>query len=168
MTYAGVPKRDPLSIIPVQQRTQLSERLALYVKANLDRNWEKLFDLVSRTGKGSVTRETFVVRMKSAHGTSFANSPDLVEFVPGRTFNGLGGGYDIYGCGKSQREGELYEGIAVVHAVYENGDWFFTGWRYVDLDANCKDLFDKRWEPENDMHWDRPMDEVIPIKDIGK
>jgi hypothetical protein len=150
----------------MQQRTQLSERLALYVKANRDRNWEKLYDLVSRTGKGSVTRETFVVRMKSEHGTSFAGSPDLLEFLPGRTFNGAGGGYDIYGCGKSQREGELYKGIAVVHAVYESGDWFFTGWRFVDLDAKCKDLFDKRWEPEDDMRWDRPMDEIIPIKDI--
>ncbi len=167
VTYAGAPEKGPLSIIPMQQRIPLTKRLALYVKAYRSRDWRELYDLVSVTGKGSVSRETYVAQMAAAHGVSFANSPDLLEFAPGRTIGGTGGAFDIYGCGKARRERELYKGIAVVHAVYESGDWFFTGWRFTDLDAKCKDLFDKGWEPEEGMRWDQPMEEVRPIKDIN-
>jgi len=168
MTHAGVPAKDPFSIIPMQQRSQLTKRPALDVKEYRNRDWKGLYDLISGTGKGSATRGAFVTQMISAHGVSFANAPDLLEFSPDRTLNGESGGYDIYGCGKAQREGEVYRGIAVVHAVFENGDWFFTGWSFTEFpNEPCKGLADPAWAPENRMGWDQPMEEVRPIKDVN-
>jgi hypothetical protein len=55
-----------------------------------------------------------------------------------------------------------------VHAVYENGDWFFTGWSFTEFpNEPCKGLADPAWAPENRMGWDQPMEEVRPIKDVN-
>jgi hypothetical protein len=163
-TYAGVSGADPLSKIPQQQRASLTKRISQYVTENRNRNWNKLYDLISSTGRGAASREMFVAQMRSAHGVSFANSPDLQEFVLNRVLDGEGGGFDIYGCGKAQREGNLYKGIAVMHAVYEQGDWFFTGWSFTSFpNEACKDLADPGWEPENRMGWDKPMEELRSV-----
>lgn len=139
----GAPADEPLSAITVEQRSPLAKRLEAYVKANREHEWDKLFDLVSDTGRGRVTRQVFVVKMKGAHGKDFANEPDLLEFKAGRSEKNEHGGYDIYGCGSGQREDMLFKGIAVVHAVYEHNDWFFTGWRFTEFpNEPCKELAD--------------------------
>jgi len=99
--------------------------------------------------------------MKAAHGKDFANAPDLLEFQAGRSDKNERGGYDIYGCGKAQRENMLFQGIAVVHAVFEHDDWFFTGWTFTIFPNElCKALADPAWRPITRLIWSQPMEEL--------
>lgn len=75
---------EPLSNIPAEQRDALTKRLGSYIEVYRGRNWDKLYDFVSDTGRGGATRQTFVAAMQSEHGTAFAQMPDLLEFGPDR------------------------------------------------------------------------------------
>ncbi len=155
---------DPFGAILPERRESLKSRLALYVNDNRARDWSKLYDLVSATGRGSVSRQAFVTAMAQAHGTDFANYPDLLGFLPDRAIAREHGEYDIYGCGKARREGKLYNGIAVAHAVFEHDNWFFTGWSFTDFpNEPCKDLAKSSWSPDNPLPWDNPMEELRPL-----
>jgi hypothetical protein len=107
---------EPFSKIPAEKRDGLRKRLEEYVKENKNRDWVLLYGLISDTGRGRVDQPTFVARMQTAHGKDFANDPDLLEFRSDRA-DPNGDGFDVYGCGKAQREGQTYNGIAVIHAV---------------------------------------------------
>ncbi len=158
---------DPFSNIPADQREDLSRRIDGYVEAYKTRNWERLYDFVSEVGKGGANRKVFVAAMQASHGKDFAQDPDLQEFKPDRT-KGNEDGYDIYGCGKAQREGRTYKGIAVVHGVFEHKDWFFTGWSFTEFpNEPCKALSDSKWEPENEMGWNTPMEELRNLRQQG-
>jgi hypothetical protein len=159
----------PLSRIPAEQREAFTKRLDTYVNAYRERKWGKLYDLVSDVGRGGANRRIFVAAMKAEHGTDFAQMPDLLEVRPGRTeAGGEGGGYDIYGCGKARREGMMFNGIAVMHAVHEHNDWFFAGWRFTEFpNEPCKALSDPAWQPENRTAWNEPMEEIIHFKKSG-
>lgn len=158
---------EPFSNIPAEKREALLKRLGGYVDAYKGRKWEKLYEFVSNTGKGGANQKVFVAAMKSSHGTDFAQMPDLQESKPDRTEKNEDG-YDIYGCGKAQREGRSYKGIAVVHGVFDHSDWFFTGWSFTEFpNEPCKALSNPKWEPENKMGWNRPMEELANLKQQG-
>jgi hypothetical protein len=158
---------EPLSNIPAEQREVLGKRLGTYVEAYRDRKWDKLYDLVSDTGKGGTDKKTFVAAMTSEHGKNFAQMPDLLEFKPDRTEES-NDGFDIYGCGKAQREGAMFNGIVVVHAVPEHNGWSFTGWTFTEFpNEPCKGLADPKWQPENRMKWNSAMEEVAHFKSQG-
>ena len=150
MVTHAAKQKNPFAKVPAERQDALAKRLDAYVQADRSRNWNKLYDLVSETGKAQVNRQTFLTRMKLAHGTQFANSPDLLEFRTDRTEQAEKGEWDIYGCGKASREGQIYNGIAVVHAVFEHNDWFFTGWSFTEFpNEPCKTLSDPDWKPDN-------------------
>jgi hypothetical protein len=158
---------EPLSSIPAEQREALAKRLRTYVEAYRDRKWDKLYDLISDTGKGGADRETFAAAMTAEHGRNFAQMPDLLEFKPDRTEKS-DDGFDIYGCGKAQREGMTFNGIVVMHAVLERDDWSFTGWTFTEFpNEPCKALADPRWQPGSRMKWNKPMEEVANFKSQG-
>ena len=119
-----------LSSVPAEHRDALAKRLDGYVKANHSQNWAKLFEFISDAARGGVDRSDFVPKMKAAHRRDFSNSPDLLEFQPVRTIKADNSEYDVYGCAKAQREGREYNGVALVHAVFQHNDWFFSGWRF--------------------------------------
>ena len=50
VAYVGQGK-EPLSKIPVEQREPLQKRLDAYVQAYRARKWERLYELVSGTGR---------------------------------------------------------------------------------------------------------------------
>lgn len=76
--------------------------------------------------------------------------------------------YDIYGCGRAQREGMMFNGIVVLHTVFEHNDWSFTGWRFTEFpNEPCKALSDPKWQPESRVAWNSPMEEVIHFKSQG-
>jgi hypothetical protein len=159
IAYAG-PTKDPFAKIPAEQRSSVAKRLSMYVAEQRTANWAKLYDLVSDVGKGSVTRQAFVAQMKAAHGSNFANSPDLLEFRPDRS-QSVSGEWDIYGCGRARREGATYRGIAVVHAVFQHNDWFFTGWSFTEFpNEPCEALSKFDWTPPGQIAWDQPMEEL--------
>lgn len=158
---------DPFSNIPRERRESLSKRINGYVEAYRSRDWITLYEFVSEVGKGGVGRKMFVAAMQASHGKSFAQDPDLQKFRPDRTKSNEDG-YDIYGCGKAVREGRSYNGIAVLHAVFEHNDWFFTGWSFTEFpNEPCKALSDPNWEPDGEMGWDRPMEEITDFKQQG-
>jgi|ERR1039457_5482785 hypothetical protein len=101
----------PYASIPADKRETLKMRISEYVDSSQSRNWGKLYDLVSDTGRGDTSREAFIARMKQAHGVSFANYPDLFRFVPARNDKSEDGGFDLYGCGEARREGENYKAL---------------------------------------------------------
>jgi hypothetical protein len=159
--------KEPFSNIPLEQREPLSKRLGAYVEANKARKWDKLYDVVSDTGRGGANRQTFVAAMNSSHGSGFAQMPDLLEFKSDRTETN-DDGYDIYGCGKARREGMMFNGIAVMHAVFEHKDWFFTGWSFTEFpNESCSALSNPKWQPFSKMEWNKPMDEVANFKSQG-
>lgn len=154
----------PFSNIPADRRKSLSKRINGYVEAYKARNWERLYDIVSDVGKAGASQKVFVAAMQSSHGKSFAQMPDLQEFKPDRAKNNEDG-YDIYGCGKAEREGRTYRGIGILHGVFEHNDWYFTGWSFTEFpNEPCKALSDPKWEPENEMGWNRPMEELANFK----
>jgi len=158
---------DPFSNIPADRREALSKRITAYVEEYRARNWKKLYGFVSDVGKGGASQKVFVAAMQVSHGRNFAQDPDLQDFKPDRTKNNADG-YDIYGCGKAQREGSTYKGIAVVHGVFEHNDWYFTGWSFTEFpNEPCKALSDPKWEPENEMGWNSPMEELTNFKQQG-
>jgi hypothetical protein len=160
VTVAATGK-EWLSVVPSEQRDALAVRLDAYVKANRARDWRKLYDLVSDAGRGGADLPTFVSKMKAAHGTEFANSPDLQEFRPDRATNGNKAEYDIYGCAKAQREGREFNGIALTHVVFEHNKWFFSGWAFTEFpNEPCKALSDAKWEAPGPMEWNLPMEEL--------
>ena len=151
---------DPFSTITESKRSSLKTRLSEYVEAYRTRNWAKLYGLVSDTGRGNVKQDIFVSRMEQAHGISFANDPDLLKFTPAVTKK-AGDGFDLYGCAEAQREGEAYSGVAVVHAVFEHENWFFTGWSFDGLaSGSCKELHQPNWHPFTKMSWNQTMEEL--------
>jgi len=153
-----------LSTIPAEHRDQLAKRLDAYVKANLSKDWTKLFDLVSDSGRGGITRDTFVAKMKATHQRTFSNTPVLLHFRPARTENADSAGVDVYGCGKARREWQYLNGIALVHAVFEHNDWFFSGWTFTEFpNEPCKGLTDPSWEAPRPMEWSRPMEELWDV-----
>lgn len=152
---------DPYANVPVDKREGLKTRLSEYVNQYRHRNWGKLYDLVSDTGRGDITRQAFSSRMEAAHGLSFANYPDLLAFVPARVDKIGDKGFDFYGCGEAQREGERYKGVAVVHAIFEHDNWFFTGWSFDGMaDGSCDSLNKPDWQPSNRLGWNHIMEEL--------
>lgn len=155
---------DPFSKIPAEQRQALKNRLDDYVKLQGSQDWPKLYELVSDTGRGGISRDKFVAAMKAGHGRDFANEPDLLEFLPKRSESGSPDGFDIYGCARATREGESYRGIAITHVVFEHSNWFFTGWTFIDIsDASCKALDAPSWQAGTRMKWTMPMEELRSI-----
>jgi hypothetical protein len=158
---------DPLSSIPAEQREALNKRLGAYVEAYRGMKWDKLYDLVSDTGREGANRQTFIAAMKSEHGTDFAQMPDLLEFKLDRAEKN-GDGHDIYGCGKAQRERMKFNGIVVVHTVFEHNNWSFTGWRFTEFpNEPCEALSDPKWQPANRGAWHSPMEEIVHFKSQG-
>lgn len=153
--------RDPFAKVAPEQREPLKKRLNDYIKLQRTHDWSNLYDLVSDAGRGGVSREKFIEAMGRGHGRDFANEPDLLQFTPGRTEDGLPNGFDILGCAEAVREGESYRGVAIIHAVFEHDNWFFTGWTFTDIsDHGCKSLDDPAWTPPAPMKWTIPMEEL--------
>jgi hypothetical protein len=147
------------SAVPSEQRAALIKRLDAYLKANRSRDWKKLYSLISDVARGGADRQIFIAKMTAAHGRDFANDPDLLEFQPARTVTGSG--YDIYGCAKAQREGRDFNGIALIHAVLDHNEWFFSGWRFTAFpNEPCKALSNPSWETPGPMEWNQPMEEL--------
>jgi hypothetical protein len=62
---------------------------------------------------------------------------------------------------KARREGQEFNGVALVHAVFEHNDWFFSGWSFTEFpNEPCKALSDPSWEPPGPMEWNQPMEEL--------
>jgi hypothetical protein len=152
---------NPFSKIPNEQRAALSKQLEAYLNANRTRDWGKLYSLVSDTGRGGVSKETFVNAMEVGHGKSFANEPDLLQFNPELAEGDKDVEYDVYGCATAQREGETHRGVAVVHTVFEHSGWLFTGWSFTEFpNEPCKALSDPSWKPFSRIPWKLPMEEL--------
>ena len=150
-----------LSVFPAEQKDAIGRRLDAYVKANQARDWNKLYDLVSDAGRAGVNRQTFVAKMKMAHGKGFSNSPDLLGFRPSRGTKTDEADYDIYGCGKAQREGQDFNGVALTHVVFEHNNWFFSGWTFTQFpNEPCTALSDASWEAPGAMEWNQPLLEL--------
>jgi hypothetical protein len=150
-----------LSPIAAEYRKGLAKRLDAYVLAYRSNDWFKLFDLVSDSGRGDTNRDTFITKMKAAHRKDFSNSPELLDFKPVLTKKDDNAEYDVYGCGKARREAHDFNGIAVVHAVFQHNGWSFSGWSFTEFpNEPCKDLTDPSWETPGPMEWNQPMQEL--------
>lgn len=163
--YAAIS--DGLSAVPEGQRKALSGRLTQYVTAYRSRDWGKLYELVSAKGKGGVDKQQFISAMDAEHGRDFAQMPDLVAFTPMKT-DKVSDGLNIYGCGKAQREGMNFKGIAVVHAVVEKESWTFSGWSFTMFpNEPCKSLESPSWLPVSRFEFTEPMEEIRHAKSYG-
>ena len=159
--YAAI---QPISKIPVKARVPLTKRLREFVTVNRSRDWAGLYRLVSDTGRGRISKQRFIDAMEAGHGRSFASEPDLLEFHEASAERVGKNEYDIYGCARTQREGEEYNGVAVVHAGFEHGDWLFSGWTFVVPNEVCEVLSDPQWEPMSRLKWKLPLEELRSLR----
>lgn len=99
--------------------------------------------------------------MNAKHGgKEYSALPDLLAFTPNRSDENEDG-LDICGCGKARREGEIYTGIAAIHAVQEHSTWAFSGWSFTEFpNEPCSCLSDPAWQPQGQMEWKKPMEEL--------
>jgi hypothetical protein len=157
----GQPRSDPFSVLRKPEQAEIAKRLSEYVRAYKDRNWSKLYLLVSELGKNRVDRATFTSAMEDKHGDRrYSAMPDLEAFEPVHSRQD-GDGIDIYGCAKAKREGQRFKGVAVVHAVHEHEIWVFSGWRFTEFpNQPCSTLSDPGWKAPAAMEWEQPMEEL--------
>jgi hypothetical protein len=145
--------------VPPEQREALAKRLDAYLRANSSRDWKGLYGFISEAGRGGADQQTFVRRMREMHGKESASGPDLLKFEPARTVKESG--FDIFGCARAQREGRDFNGVAVVHAIFEHNDWYFSGWAFTEFpNEPCKALSSPSWEVPDPMEWNQPMEEL--------
>jgi hypothetical protein len=163
----GQVAKNAFQDVPAVQRETLSRRMALYTKTFRQRDWWTLFGLVSRDGKGDISKKDFVRFMHESHNPKapFEDYPPrLQHFSPNRTVANPGsGGFDIYGCVEAVKYGDREGGVGVLHAVYENDKWVFTGWKYIDPGADCSVLDDAAWKTPALMTWGEPMIEILCV-----
>jgi hypothetical protein len=61
----------------------------------------------------------------------------------------------------AKREGMEFNGVALIHAVFEHNDWFFSGWAFTEFpNEPCKSLSDPKWEKPDPMEWSLPLEEL--------
>jgi hypothetical protein len=153
---------DPFASVSSEKRDLLQQRLNAFVTAYKHRDWKALYGLVSDTARGDAQEKYFIDRMKTEHEVN-GSEPDLLEFLPDRTKENHGG-FDLFGCGKARREGMSFKGIALVHVVFERGNWFFSGWNFTEFpNEPCRDLKKSDWAPYGVQGWDEQMIELRPI-----
>lgn len=155
-----------LSSIPGDALPGLRTRLKEYVTAQKAHDWKKLFELVSERGLGGLDRQEFVRAMESDHGRDFANSPDLFKFDPERA-EVQKRGFLVYGCAQASREGMRFEGVAVLHAIQEHGEWKFTSWEFTEFPNVPCSALKKAFHPMQP-NVDAEMHEVTQYKRITK
>jgi hypothetical protein len=160
-TYA-----QELSPIPNDAVPSFRSRLNEYVAAHKSHDWKKLFGLVSERGLGGLDRQEFIRAMESDHGRDFANSPDLLKFDPERVEK-QGEGYFVYGCAQAVREGMKFQGVGVLHAVQESGQWKFTSWEFTEFPNVPCSALKKAFHPMRP-NVDAEMHEVTQYKRISK
>lgn len=163
----GQTAKDAFLGVPAGQRETLSQRMALYTRAFRQRDWWTFFGLVSHDGKRDISQKRFARFMDESHNPKMALEeypPRLQHFRPNRTIaNPYSGGFDIYGCVDAVKYGDHEGGVGVLHAVYENKKWVFTGWKYIDPGADCSVLTDADWKTPAAMTWGEPMSEILCV-----
>jgi hypothetical protein len=152
--------KSALSPVPTSQQAALAQRLKAYTEAFRAKDWASLYDLVSDENKIGfdnklkVHKRTFVRDMQGTYDLQ-----RLIRFAPVRTENDGTGNFDIYGCGELPYGNQKIERIAVVRAVREHGDWFFTNWDYPEPPTPCSQLSDPNWKARN-LRLGEPMSQV--------
>jgi hypothetical protein len=146
--------KTPFTPVPVDQRTELANRLADYTRAFRRGNWYALYNLVSDVNKirpdgKRMSKRTFAHVMA---GDDFYRLP---RFTPIRTEAASGDAFDVYGCGEFPDGEKQPERIVVaVRAVREHDGWFFTAWDYPDPRESCSALSDPAWKPSQYLRLD--------------
>lgn len=118
-------------IVPEPVRARLIERLELYVEYQRTKQYERLYDLFSRTTIERIfngqSRGEFVDAFRK--GDADRTSVTIMEFTPTRIEETTKDGaelYNIYGDAKLCQQGEPVEKHIVVAAQLQNGDWYFS------------------------------------------
>ena len=110
--------------IPVTQRVQLAERLKLLVECQRTKEYEKMFEMLSKvhTQHPELTREQFLAAIR------VQGRAHIVDFVPEYTTanSTIDGEYAIYGCAKVREVGGTKKWQAATYASLENGEWYFS------------------------------------------
>jgi hypothetical protein len=120
--------RDPLSPIPVHQRTRLIERLNLLVEYQNAQQWEKVYDLLIESIKGRRSKKDYANSRREVE--TIAPISTLIAFVPTEAIPidqwQDGGEWQLLGCAKYHRKGGIILLKSAVGAELLQGEWFFT------------------------------------------
>lgn len=132
VTFAQDAGQKALDAIPEPLRPQLVEQLALYVEYQRTKQYDKLYDLFSRSTIQTVfsnqTKEEFVRAYQS--GDAEGTSVRLIEFTPTasqKTQEDSSDLYVIYGKAKMCQKGEeIRKPRVAVTAQLQEGKWYFS------------------------------------------
>jgi hypothetical protein len=126
-------QQDVFDVVPQPHRAQLAERLDRYIEYQRTKQYEKLYELYSRTTIERVfknqTKQEFIAAFNK--GDTERTSVTILQFTPTRielTTNSENvEWYNIYGEARLLQQGELVKGQIMVAAQLEDGVWRFAG-----------------------------------------
>ena len=161
VTLPLYPSMQTQTSLDDAQRKALNGRVQEYTSGFRARNWAQVYGMVSKTGKGGATKQIFALAMERSHGKDYGTYPDILEFKSERMEAARPNEFDLHGCGKVYKQGWKFDGVVELHAVLEDGNWYFTGWRLTAFPAElCSSLKDPKWKPYTHENWEKSMEEI--------
>ena len=120
--------QDSLESIPLHLRKRLLERLQLLVEYQGNKQWDKEYELLSKTfiqgkSKDEFIKESNRVVQDPYISTLFAFKPTSAVLVYNLPNDAE---WSIFGCGTYSRKGLLVKVEAVIAANFYDGEWFFS------------------------------------------
>ena len=127
----GQEKEKVFAVVPEALRAQLMERLNLYVEYQKEKDYEKLYNLFSKTTlervfKGQSQKEFIDAFRKGDDARTSVRILDLTVTKVEKTTKEGADLYNIYGNAKLCEHGELIDKQIVIGAQLENGNWYFS------------------------------------------
>lgn len=127
----GHDDEDLLSEVPSQHRAQLAKRLRTYLKYERQKDYEKLYDMLSEQTKhpGYLKRnggQTPLQTKDSYVKYRVASYPRFPSFTPASVRRLDAFTYEIRGQAKVLYKGGILKDERVLYAQLENGTWLFS------------------------------------------
>jgi hypothetical protein len=123
--YSHAKTQEPFAKVPAPLRARLIQRLKSLIDYQREKQWEKLYTLLSVTSTQGESKEDFIKRNQRWY-TEVAPDDLILDFHPRDTVvhesSADTGRWIIYGCAKVREKGLQ----ASVEAHRERGDWYFS------------------------------------------
>jgi hypothetical protein len=127
--HSQTKTQEPFARVPAPLRERLIQRLKNLIEYQREKQWGKLYTLLSIASIQGESKEDFIKR--NQHWYTEVVPDDLIlDFHPRDTVahesSANAGWWTVYGCAKLRKKGHTVELQATVDAYRERGDWYFS------------------------------------------
>lgn len=110
--------------IPETVRDKLINRLKLLVEHERNEQWDKEYDLLSKSVTQNETKKDFVARLRNVHARR--SRYKLMKFTPKYTTLLHEHRWEVFGCVEVLHRGRKQQLNGEVAAILERDEWFFS------------------------------------------